>query len=397
MCDFLITSYDPWIGNPANHLTTVWRLMPVFKRLFVLLMSLVLMAGSAAAEDIVVAVAGPMTGKFKELGNQMRAGAELAVDEINRAGGVNGRKLQLVVADDRCDRVQSVVVAKELATKKVAMVAGHLCSRASIAAAATYAKAGIIMISPGSTHPQLTDIARRSGWRNVFRVCGRDDDQGVVVAQLLATRYRGKRVAILHDKSQYGLGLARQVQRSARKLGLREAVFQSYKPDQSNISALVERLKSAKIDAVFLGGYFPEGAAIIRQAHERAFAPQFVTGDAFVTDEFWRTTGKAGEGTLMTFHADPRGRPEAKAALQAAKNGNKTLGFYGIYTYAAIEVWSVAARSAKSSRAANVSQSLRAGRHQTVVGLLQFDKKGDVRGPRYVWYVWKGGKYLPQQ
>jgi len=370
--------------------------MPVFRRFFALFTFLALMTGPATAEDLAVAVAGPMSGKFKELGAQMRAGAELVVDEINRSGGVNGRKLQLVVVDDRCDQIQSAVVAKELAAKKVAMVAGHLCSRASIPAAAIYAKAGIIMISPGSTHPQLTDVARRSGWRNVFRVCGRDDDQGVVVAQLLATRYRGKKVAILHDSSQYGLGLAKQVQRSVRKLGLRETVFQSYKPDQPNFAALVERLKRAKIDAVFLGGYFPEGAAIIRQAHERAFAPQFVTGDAFVTDEFWKTTGKAGEGTLVTFHADPRGRPEAKAALQAARNSNKKLGFYGIYTYAAIEVWAAAARSAKSSRAANVSQSLRAGRHQTVIGLLQFDNKGDVRGSRYVWYVWKDGKYVPR-
>jgi branched-chain amino acid transport system substrate-binding protein len=370
--------------------------MPVFRRTFVLSTLIVLTAGAAAAKDITVAVAGPMSGKFKELGDQMRSGAELAVAEINHSGGVNGRTLKLVVADDRCDQIRAVVVAKDLVAKKVAMVAGHLCSRASIPAAAIYAKAHVIMISPGSTHPQLTDMARRSGWRNVFRICGRDDDQGIVVAQLLATQYRGKKIAILHDQSQYGLSLARQVQRSVRKLGLRETVFQAYKPDQTSFAAIVERLKSAKIDAVFLGGYYPEGAAIIRQAHERAFEPQFVAGDAFVTEEFWKTAGKAGEGTLVTFQVDPRNQPAAKPALQAAKGSNKTLGFYGIYTYAAIEVWARAARSAKSSRAANVSQSLRAGRHQTVIGRLRFDNKGDVRGTRYVWYVWKDGKYVPR-
>ena len=370
--------------------------MPVSRRNVALSALFMLMAGSAAAEDLTVAVAGPMSGKFKELGDQMRAGAELVVAEINRSGGVNGRMLKLVVADDRCDQVQAVVVAKDLVAKKVSMVAGHLCSRASIPAAAIYAKANIIMISPGSTHPQLTDTARRSGWRNVFRVCGRDDEQGIVVAQLLATQYRGKKIAILHDQSQYGLSLAKQVQHSVRKLGLRETVFQAYKPDQTSFAAIVERLKSAKIDAVFLGGYYPEGAAIIRQAHERAFEPQFVAGDAFVTDDFWKTAGKAGEGTLVTFQVDPRNQPAAKPALQAAKGANKTLGFYGIYTYAAIEVWALAARSAKSSRAANVSQSLRAGRHRTVIGLLQFDHKGDVRGTRYVWYVWKDGKYVPR-
>jgi len=370
--------------------------MPVTARILALSAFFALIAGSAAAEQITVAVAGPMSGRFKELGQQMRTGAELVVAEINRAGGVNGRALALETADDRCDQVQAAVVAKELVAKKVAMVAGHLCSRASLPAAAIYAKAGIIMISPGSTHPQLTDTARRNGWRNVFRVCGRDDDQGVVVAQLLATQFRGKKIAILHDQSQYGRGLARQVRRSVRKLGLREALFQSYKPDQSSFAPIVERMKAAKIEAVFLGGYYPEGASIIREAHERAFTPQFVAGDAFVTDDFWKTTGKAGEGTLVTFLADPRVRPEAKAAIQAARNNNKTLGFYGIYTYAAIEVWAAAARSAKSSRAANVSQSLRAGRHKTAIGTLQFDGKGDVRDARYVWYVWRDGKYVPR-
>ena len=330
------------------------------------------------------------------LGDQMRTGAELAVAQINRTGGVNGRNLKLMVADDRCDQIQAAAVAKDLVAKKVAMVAGHLCSRASIPASAIYAKANVIMISPGSTHPQLTDAARRSGWRSVFRVCGRDDDQGVVVAQLLATQYRGKKVAILHDQSQYGLSLAKQVQRSVRKLGVRETLFEGYKPDQANFRSIVERMKAAKVDAVFLGGYYPEGAAIIRQSHERAFEPQFVAGDAFVTEEFWKTTGKAGEGTLVTFQVDPRTLAEAKPVLEAAKTSNKPLGFYGIYTYAAIEVWALAARSAKSSRAANVSQSLRAGRHQTVIGLLQFDNKGDVRGTRYVWYVWKDGRYLPR-
>jgi len=370
--------------------------MPEIRRFLAVSMLLALTAASAVAKEYTIAVAGPMSGRFKALGNQMRVGAELVVAEINKDGGVNGRTLKLIVADDHCDRAQAVVVAKDLAAKKVTMVAGHLCSRASMPAAAIYAKARIIMISPGSTHPRLTDTARRSGWRNVFRVCGRDDDQGIVVAQLLASRYRGKKIAILHDKSQYGLGLAKQVQRSVRKLGLRETIFQAYKPEQTSFAPLVKRLKSAKIDAVFLGGYYPEGAAIIRQAHERKFQPQFVAGDAFVTDEFWKIAGKSGEGTLVTFQVDPRTKPGASAAIQAAKKSNKTLGFYGVYTYAAIEAWASAARSAKSSRMANVSQSLRAGRHQTIIGRLQFDNKGDVRDTRYVWYVWKDGKYLPR-
>jgi len=355
------------------------------------------LSGVAPAKaDITIAVAGPMSGKFAAFGKQMQIGAALAVAEVNRTNGVRGQRVRLITADDRCDATLAVKVAKEMVRRKVSMVAGHLCSRASIAAMPVYARAGIAMISPGSTHPQLTDGARRNGWRNVFRVCGRDDAQAEVIGRYLANYHRRRNIAILHDRSSYGQGLARLVRKSIRRQGVREVLFLAYRPGSGSFRSLVARMKSAKIKAVFLGGFFPEGAGIVRQAQENKFAPQFIAADAFITDEFWKFAGKAGQGTLVTLQRDPMLRPDAKRARKLARKANKILTSYGFHAFAAIEVWAAAARSAKSMRIGDVASKLRSRRFRTAIGSLRFDDKGDVRGSRYVWRIWKDGKTVPR-
>ena len=165
-------------------------------------------AGAASAADVKIAVVGPMTGQYASFGQQMKAGAEQAVADINAAGGVKVGgamvKLNLTVGDDACDPKQAVAVAGKLAAGKVQFVAGHFCSGSSIPASKVYAEEGIIQISPASTNPKLTD--ERAG-PNVYRVCGRDDQQGSVAGKYLATKFKGKKIAIIHDKTAYGKGL----------------------------------------------------------------------------------------------------------------------------------------------------------------------------------------------
>ena len=132
---------------------------------------------AAAFADITIATAGPMTGQYASFGAQMKAGAEQAVEDINAAGGVNGEKLVLEIGDDACDPKQAVAVANQMASKGVKLMAGHFCSGSSIPASAVYAEEGIIQISPASTNPKFTDERPGEG---IFRVCGRDDQQGQV-------------------------------------------------------------------------------------------------------------------------------------------------------------------------------------------------------------------------
>src|ERR1700739_3604919 len=174
----------------------------------ILAAALALGAGGVEAQDIPIAVVGPVTGSNAALGEQMKRGAEMAVADINAKGGVLGQKLDLILADDACDPKQAVAAANDVVGKKVVFVAGHYCSSASIPASAVYNEAGVLQMTPASTNPALTDDAAKKGWNNVFRSCGRDDVQGGVAGKYLAEHFNGKKVAIGHEKTAYGKGIA---------------------------------------------------------------------------------------------------------------------------------------------------------------------------------------------
>ncbi|MBD8890324.1 branched-chain amino acid ABC transporter substrate-binding protein [Roseibium litorale] len=347
------------------------------------------MSGAAFA-DIVIATAGPMTGQYASFGAQMKAGAEQAVADINAAGGVNGEKLVLEVGDDACDPKQAVAVANQMVGKGVVFMAGHFCSGSSIPASAVYAEEGIIQISPASTNPKFTDERPGPG---VFRVCGRDDQQGQVAGTFLATEFKDKNIAIIQDKTAYGKGLADATKEVMNGLGKKEALYEAYTAGEKDYTALVSKLKSENIDVVYVGGYHTEAGLIKRQMVDQGMDTILVSGDALVTDEYWSITGPAGEGTLMTFSPDPRKNAEAKPVVEALEKAGKTAEGYALYTYAAIQAWADAVKAAGSTDYEAVTKALDAGDFDTVLGKLSFDDKGDVTLPGYVWYVWKDGKY----
>lgn len=348
------------------------------------------MAISVAKADITIAVVGPMTGQYASFGEQMKRGAEQAVKDLNAKGGVLGQKIKLLVEDDACDPKQAVNVANKLATAKVAFVAGHFCSGSSIPASEVYRNAGILQISPASTNPVLTD---RSGFPNVFRVCGRDDQQGVIAGTTLAKEFKGKKIAFLHDKTAYGKGLMEATLENYKKAGGKPAMIEAYTAGEKDYTSLVSKMKSEGIQVIYLGGYHTEAALMIRQAHEMGYKPQMVSGDALVTDEYWKIAGKAGEGTLMTFSPDPRKNSAAAPVVAAFKAQKYEPEGYTLYTYGAIEAWAQAAKAAGSLKLKGMVGALRSGEFQTVLGKIGFDKKGDVTAPGYVWYVWSEGTY----
>ena len=345
--------------------------------------------GSAAWSQIVIATAGPMTGQYASFGEQMRRGAEMAVADINAKGGVMGKKLVLKIGDDACDPKQAVAVANQLVSDKVVFVAGHFCSGSSIPASKVYTEEGILQISPASTNPKLTD----EGGPNVFRVCGRDDQQGAVAGNYLADKFKGKKIAVIHDKTAYGKGLADETKKQLNSRGVTEAMYEAYTAGEKDYSALVSKLKGANVDVVYVGGYHTEAGLIVRQAREQGYKVQLVSGDALVTDEYWKITGAAGQGTLMTFSPDPRKAPVAAEVVKKFRAQKYEPEGYTLYTYGAIQAWAAAAGQAKSTKWKDVAGALRAGKFSTVLGTIGFDKKGDVTAPGYVFYVWKDGKY----
>ncbi|EKF17209.1 extracellular ligand-binding receptor [Nitratireductor pacificus pht-3B] len=348
-----------------------------------------MMTGSAWA-DITIAVAGPMTGQYASFGEQMKAGAEQAVADINAAGGVNGEQLKLEVGDDACDPKQAVAVANQFAGSGVSFVAGHFCSGSSIPASAVYAEEGIIQISPASTNPAFTDDRPGPG---VYRVCGRDDQQGAVAGKFLVDNFADKKVAFVHDKTAYGKGLADATMAAYEAAGGKPALYEAYTAGEKDYTALVSKLKNEGIGVLYVGGYHTEAGLMARQMKEQGMDTVLVSGDALVTDEYWAITGDAGQGTLMTFSPDPRKNEIAKPVVDALLAAGKTAEGYALYTYAAIQAWKTAVETAKSTEYDPVVAALNEGTFATVLGELSFDDKGDVTLPGYVFYEWKDGKY----
>ena len=270
------------------------------------------LAAVSKAVPIQIATAGPMTGQYASFGEQMRRGAEMAIQDINAAGGVMGQKLALSIGDDACDPKQAVAVANKFVSDGIVFVAGHFCSGSSIPASKVYTEENILQISPASTNPKLTE----EGGDNVFRTCGRDDQQGIVAGNYLVDKFKGKKIAILHDKTAYGKGLADETKKQLNKRGVEEAMYEAYTAGEKDYSAIVTKMKGAGIDLFYLGGYHTEAGLMVRQAREQGYGVQLVSGDALVTDEYWKITGPAGEGTLMTFSPDPRKDPAAAGVVK---------------------------------------------------------------------------------
>ncbi len=355
--------------------------------------ALVAWSGLAAAQDIPIAVVGPITGQDAAFGEQMKRGAEMAVKDINAKGGVLGKKLRLLTGDDACDPKQAVAVANQMANDGVVFVAGHFCSGASIPASSVYNENGILQITPASTNPLLTDQAAKNGWTNIFRTCGRDDAQGRVAGTYLAEHFKGKPIAIVQDKTAYGKGLADETKKALNAAGVTEAMYESVNQGDKDFSALISKMKEAKVAAIFYGGYFTEAGLLIRQAKEQGLDAVLMGGDALASEEYWKITGDTGQKTLMTFSPDPRNMPTAKSAVAEFKAQGYDPEGYTLYTYAAIEVFAEAAKKANSVKVDDLAKTMRANRFDTVIGTIGFNAKGDVIGPDYVVYVWKDGKY----
>lgn len=357
---------------------------PVF---WATLLAASLAAGHVAAE-VPIAVAGPMKGQFAQLGEQMRAGAEQAVADINAAGGVNGEQLRLEVADDACDANTAVAVANQLIGKEVVFVAGHFCFSASIPASEVYQEAGIVQITPATTLPKYSDERPGNG---VFRLAPRDDRQGLIAGRFLAEEYGDRRIAILHDKTAYGKGLSDAVKTAMNDLGTTESISLGFDAGETDYRTLVSQLRLEGVEVVYLGGYHPEAGLIRLEMDNQGMDAVLVAGDAVMTEEFWSVAGPAAEGTLLTYPEVPRDNPETGAVVKALEEAGKPADRYALTTYAAIQAWAQAAQAAGEFSLESVSSSLQDNAFATILGAVEFDEKGDSNRPDYVWYEWKDG------
>ncbi|WP_024696472.1 ABC transporter substrate-binding protein [Pseudomonas syringae] len=351
---------------------------------------------SFAQADVKIGVAGPMTGANASFGQQYMKGAQAAADAINAAGGVNGEKIVLVAGDDACEPKQAVAVANRLVDQeKVIGVVGHFCSSSTIPASDIYNDAGVIAITPGSTNPTVTE----RGFKEMFRMCGRDDQQGVVAGDYIVDVLKGKKIAVIHDKDTYGQGLADATRKQLDKRGIKkeEILYEGLTRGEKDFSALVTKIRSFGADVVYFGGLHPEAGPLVRQMREQGLKDvRFMSDDGIVTDELVATAGgpQYVDGVYMTFGADPRVLPESKAVVdQFRKTGYEPEG-YTLYAYASLQTLAAGFNGAKSNKGEEAAKWLKANSVKTVMGDKAWDAKGDLKVSDYVVYQWDAtGKY----
>lgn len=363
------------------------------RRIALSLLAAGLLAGLAgpAAADIRIGFAAPLTGQLAAVGEQLRLGTDQAVADINAAGGVLGRPLVVSVADDGGVPAQAVAVANRLVTEGVVMVVGHLQSGTTIPASQVYGDEGVVVITPTATSPAVTE----GGTDLVFRTCGRDDQQGDVAGAWLAANFAGKRVAVIHDQTTYGQGLADATVAAMAAKGLAPVFTGTLAVGERDFTALVTSLRAASVDAVYFGGLYTEAALLVRQSREAGLQAQFVSGDTLASEEFWTIAGPAGEGLVMTFSADARNAAAARPVLERFRARGVEPGAYTLYAYAAVQVWAQAAAKAGSAQGPKVAAALRDGEYATAIGPIAYDAKGDRTRTDYVMYRWSNGTFAP--
>ncbi len=353
-------------------------------------LALLLVAACPASADVVIGAAAPFSGSNAALGEQLRRGVQLAVDDINATGGVRGERLSVSFADDGCDPRKAVEVATGFVSGGVKAVIGHYCSGSSIPASKVYEKGGLVQISPASTHPKYTD---EGGW-NVFRICPRDDAQALAAAELTLARFPGRRIAILHDQSTAQRALADRFRTTLAGRGITPVLDDNFKPGSKDYSALAERLRTAQAEVLYLAGSYVESGLIARELRDVGSSAQIIGTDALVTEEYGIAAKEAADGTLMTFTFDPRKFPAARSALERFRQADYGAEGFTLYAYAAVQAWVRAVEATGTTDGPRVAEWLRGGnRVATVTGDIGFDPKGDLVNPRVAWFKWIDGRY----
>ena len=353
----------------------------------VALTAMVAFGGSAWA-DIKVGVAGPLTGPNAAFGAQLQKGAEQAAKDINAAGGINGEKIEIVLGDDVSDAKQGVSVANKFVADGVKFVVGHFNSGVSIPASEVYSENGIMQITPASTNPKFTE---RGLW-NTFRTCGRDDQQGAVAGAYIAAHFKDKKIAVVHDKTPYGQGLADETKKNMNAAGITEVIYEGITPGDKDYSALIAKMKDAGVGMVYFGGLHTEAGLILRQMADQGVKAIMMSGDGITSNELASIAGDAVNGTLMTFPPDPRNNPNAAAAVKEFRDAGFEPEAYTLYSYAALQIIAEAAKAAGANDGQKAAAAAKAkGPFKTVIGDIGFDSKGDITRPDYVMYTWQKG------
>ena len=344
-----------------------------------------LVPASYAADTISIALAGPTTGPVTQYGTMQNIGAQMAIEQLNAKGGLNGKQLVAKIYDDACEPKQAVTVANQIVNDEIKFVIGHLCSPSTLPAAKIYNDEGILMISGASTAPELTE----KGYTTIFRTIGLDSQTAPISAEYVLQELKPKNVAILHDKQQYGQGLADNVNKILTEAGVKPVIFEGVNKGQTDFSALITKMKAANVDFVYYGGYHPEAGLILRQGAAQSFTPAFMGADGLDNPDLLAIAGDAAAGVLVTAPVDFSKVAENAELVKAfADKGEDASGPFVMPSYAALQAIVDTGNKLGSDDPEAIAAELHKGEPlKTPIGEIAFDEKGDLKAFRFVVYA----------
>ena len=357
------------------------------KKLLSISASLMMMgaASFSQADTLKIGLAGPVTGPVAQYGDMQMIGAQMAIAKINEAGGVNGMQLEGVIYDDACDPKQAVQVANKIVNDGIRYVVGHLCSSSTQPASDIYEDEGIMMVTAASTSPDITS----RGYQMIFRTIGLDSHQGPTAGNYIADKVKPSKMAIIHDKQQYGEGIATAVRKTVEAKGINVVMFEGITAGDKDFSSLIAKMQKEGVDFVYYGGYHPELGLILRQSAERKFEAGFMGPEGVGNKDLSAIAGQASEKLLVTLPPSFDLRPENKDLVDSFKAKKQDAsGAFVLTAYSAVQVMTDAMKKSGSTDTDAMQKAMREMTFKTPTGDIQFDEKGDLKSFDFVVYQW---------
>lgn len=350
------------------------------------LLALCAFTGFAHA-DIVIGVEAPLSGQYQAFGQQMLSGVKAAVDAVNARGGINGETLVIQSADDICDSAKAEDAANKLIAAHADVVVGGFCSNPALAAARVLEKANVPMISPAAMLASFTE----SGLGNVLRLVPRMEAQGAFAAKRVLAKRPNAKLAVLDD----GTTAMKSITQSfAGAYAKGATLVASFTPDNKDYSDLIGKMKTAEIDTLFVAASATDAGRITAQAAKAGLDLRRYGPDPLLADEFWQASGPAGEGTLVSFPADPQSTAEGRALAADMKALNAQTDGPALVSYQAVEIYAAAAQAKGAHAGPALAQWARSSDGiPTRLGPVSFDAKGDLADLRFSWFSWNNGQY----
>jgi branched-chain amino acid transport system substrate-binding protein len=340
---------------------------------------------SQADETVKIAIVGPVTGPVAQYGDMQMIGAKMAVEQINAAGGIDGRMIEAVIMDDVCEPKQAVAVANKVVNEGIRYVVGHLCSGSTQPASEIYDDEGILMVTPASTSPAITE----QGYTMVFRTIGLDSQQGPVAGRFIVEKIKPQKMAVIHDKQQYGQGIATEVKNTVEDGGVNVVLFEGISSGQTDFSALITKLKKEGVDFVYYGGYHPELGLILRQSGDQGFDARFMGPEGVGNKDITAIAGDASEGLLVSLPADFAADPANADLVKAFEaKGEDPGGPFVMPSYAAVQIIADTIKATGSDDPAKLAEAMRTTTYETPIGEVAFDEKGDLQEFQFVIFEW---------